>query len=84
MANRVELDVRDFHRRGEEPFDAIMAAVKNLGPDDVFVLINSFEPRPLYNVMAGKGFEHRAEQLGPDYWRITFKRKSADRDGPDH
>lgn len=68
----VELDVRDFHRRGEEPFGAIMGALSRLGPEDVFVLINSFEPLPLYSVMAKKGFDHAAEQVAPDCWRITF------------
>lgn len=71
----IELDVRDYHRRGEEPFQAIMETVNKLGPEDVFVLINSFEPLPLYRVMEGKGFAHSAEQKGPDEWRITFYRK---------
>ncbi len=75
VGNTIELDVRDFHRRGEEPFGAIMEAVGRLGPEDAFVLINSFEPLPLYGVLAGKGFEHSAEQVAPDHWRITFKRR---------
>lgn len=52
-----------------------METVNKLGPEDVFVLINSFEPLPLYRVMEGKGFAHSAEQKGPDEWRITFYRK---------
>lgn len=71
----VELDVRDFHKRGEEPFGAIMGAIDKLGPDDVFVLVNSFEPLPLYRVMEGKGFNHSTEQLAADHWRITFTRQ---------
>ncbi len=71
----VELDVREFHRRGEEPFEAIMEAVNRLGPEDVLVLVNSFEPLPLYRVMAKKGFDHEAERLAPDHWRITFRRR---------
>lgn len=71
----VELDVRDFHTRGEEPFGAIMAAVDQLGAEDVLVLINSFEPFPLYRVMEGKGFNHATERIAPDHWRITFTRR---------
>lgn len=71
----VELDVRDFHKRGEEPFGAIMAAVDQLGQDDVFVLINSFEPLPLYRVMESKGFDHATERVAADHWRITFTRR---------
>lgn len=68
----VELDVREYHRRGEDPFLAIMQTVSRLEPDDSFVLINSFEPHPLYRAMAQKGFGHAAEQLGPEHYRITF------------
>lgn len=74
-ARTVELDVREYHRRGEEPFEAIMGAVDALGPEDALVLINSFEPLPLYRVMAGKGFDHEAERLAEDHWRITFRRR---------
>ncbi len=76
LADRVvDLDVREYHRRGEEPFAAIMEAVNGLEPGDVFVLVNSFEPLPLYRVMEGKGFTHEAEQVAPDEWRITFRHK---------
>lgn len=73
----VELDVRPFHERGEEPFHAIMRAVGSLGPEDAFVLINSFEPVPLYGVMARLGFSHQAEQVAPGVWRITFRKQAA-------
>lgn len=71
----VELDVREYQRRGEEPFAAIMAAAAGLEPGDIFVLVNSFEPHPLYRVLAKKGFTHRVEQLGPEHYRITFTRE---------
>lgn len=76
MAGKVvELDVREYHQRGEEPFAAIMQAVNSLQQGDVFVLVNSFEPLPLYRVMEGKGFAHEVEQVAPDNWRITFRSK---------
>jgi len=72
MSKVVELDVRDYHRRGEEPFAAIMAAVADLEPGDRFVLINTFEPRPLYTALGRKGFSYSSRSLGPDHWEITF------------
>lgn len=72
MSKCVHLDVRPLHQRGEEPFPAIMAAVADLGPGDSLVLINSFEPRPLYTVLGRRGFSHSARNLGPDHWEITF------------
>ncbi len=75
MAGRsIELDVRPYHARGEEPFPAIMEAVSSLGPEDVFVLVNSFEPVPLYGVLARLGFRHRSEEVAPGLWRVTFWR----------
>lgn len=79
---QVELDVRDFHSRGEEPFPVIMRAVQHLGPGDSLVLINTFEPRPLYLALKTQGFAHTAEQLGPDHFRITFTR-TGEKGGPE-
>lgn len=71
----VELDVREYQHRGEEPFPAIMAAVANLGePGDTLILINTFEPHPLYRALEKKGFGHSMEQIGPEHFRITFTR----------
>lgn len=71
----VRLDVRPFHERGEEPFNAIMSAVDGLKERDQFLLINSFEPKPLYAVMRKRGFSHTAVKLGENEWRILFKRE---------
>lgn len=74
VGRTVELDVRAFQERGEEPFETIMAAIQGLGTEDTLVLINTFEPLPLYRVMEGKGFQHRAEQVEPGTWRVLFSR----------
>jgi len=71
----IVLDVRPFHERGEEPFDAIMAAVAGLPPDRSLLLINSFEPVPLFRVMESRGFEHACTQVGPEEYHVRFTRK---------
>lgn len=70
------LDVRPFFERGEEPFDAITAAVTSLDHDHdrELLLINSFEPTPLLAVMKQKGFLHTSTHVGPGEWRVLFKR----------
>lgn len=68
------MDVREDLANGNEPFHKIMAAVDALEPAQEFVLICPFEPRPLYKVLAGKGFAHRAEENEDGAWRITFYR----------
>jgi uncharacterized protein (DUF2249 family) len=55
-----------------------MAAVDRLQPDETLLLINSFEPRPLYRVMVRNGFTHWAEQTADGDWKIYFRR-DADR-----
>ncbi len=74
----VELDVRPYQERGEEPFGAIMAAVKEIGPGQALRLRNTFEPLPLYDVLARRGFRHRARQLSPRDWEILFVRQGPD------
>lgn len=68
----VTLDVREDIRNGVEPFGKIMEAVQNLKAGQRLVLINSFEPKPLYRVLEAEGFAHRAEELENGDWRITF------------
>ncbi len=68
----VELDVRPYHERGEEPFEAIMSAVGALNENEQFLLVNSFEPKPLYAVMKKRGFAHTTMDMGNGEWRVLF------------
>lgn len=70
----VTVDVREDIRQGREPFEKIMAAVIQLQPDETLLLINSFEPLPLYRVMVRNGFTHWAEQTADGDWKVYFRR----------
>ena len=70
----VVLDVRPFHERGEEPFGAIMGAVAGLPPEGSLMLINSFEPVPLFRVMERLGFSSALTQVGPEEYHVHFTR----------
>lgn len=74
MSRRVELDVRHYHQEGREPFADIMSAVSDLEPGDSLVLRNTFEPAPLYAVLASRGFIHSVSKAAEDDWFITFTR----------
>ncbi|WP_101297992.1 DUF2249 domain-containing protein [Halegenticoccus soli] len=65
------LDVREIDG---EPFTDIMAALDALGPEDALVLVNSFEPRPLYAVLARRGFDYETDRVGDDEWRVRITR----------
>ncbi|MBX5476427.1 MAG: DUF2249 domain-containing protein [Clostridia bacterium] len=66
------LDVRDDLRQGREPLPKIMAAVKQLQPGQSLRLLTTFEPIPLFHVMAHKGFRHEARRLGEGDWEVLF------------
>lgn len=51
-------DVRPIIDSGADPFLQIMEKVKTLKDDEILVIINSFEPAPLYTVLGNKGFDH--------------------------
>jgi uncharacterized protein (DUF2249 family) len=73
-AGPLVLDVREDIAAGREPFGKIMAAVKSLAPAQPLVLVNSFEPVPLYGVLEQQGFAHQAERAADGAWRVTFTR----------
>jgi uncharacterized protein (DUF2249 family) len=70
----LHLDVREDIATGREPFSKIMAAVASLAPGQALVLVNSFEPAPLYDVLGQQGFSHRTERRDDGAWQVTFTR----------
>ncbi len=73
----VVVDVRADQRRNKEPFDRIMAAVNALGPEEDLIVVNTFDPVPLYTVLGRRGFTHVTTQLGPEEWHIRFQHAAA-------
>jgi len=53
------LDVRD---RDDPPFPIISDALDDLAPPTSPSFVNSFEPEPLYDVLADRGFDHETER----------------------
>ncbi|MFB6078808.1 MAG: DUF2249 domain-containing protein [Halarchaeum sp.] len=64
------LDAREIDG---EPFGDIMDALDDLDAGETLLLINSFEPAPLYQVLERRGFTHEAEQAGEDEWRVRIR-----------
>lgn len=61
-SNIVELDVRPILKGGVDPFESIMDKLKELSDDQTLLVINSFEPVPLLNILKNKGFEYEVER----------------------
>lgn len=55
----VTFDVRPIISGGKDPLKFILAKVKELKNDEILLLINSFEPIPLYSVLSNKGYSHK-------------------------
>lgn len=72
----IELDVRPIINSGKDPFLDIMNKVKSLKDDEVLLIINSFEPIPLYTVLGEKGFEHWTEKTDEAFKVYFFKGNS--------
>ncbi|WP_244880695.1 DUF2249 domain-containing protein [Thermus parvatiensis] len=69
------LDVRPTLEAGGEPFQAIMAAAKEVKPGERLVLEVLFEPVPLYRVLAKQGFLAWCEKVGERHYRAHFYRQ---------
>lgn len=67
----VQFDVRPIINSGKDPLKFILAKVKELKEDEVLLLINSFEPIPLYTVLGNKGYTHKTEKED-DVFKIYF------------
>ncbi|EQD34000.1 hypothetical protein B2A_12862, partial [mine drainage metagenome] len=72
MSEPLTLDVREELRRGGEPLPGILGAVGSLAPGQALRLLATFEPLPLYAVLARKGFGHKAVRHGEADWEVLF------------
>ncbi len=70
----IELDVRPIIQSGKDPFLDIMNKVKMLKDDEVLLLINSFEPIPLYAVMEKKKYQHVTFKKPSEYYVYFIKK----------
>lgn len=78
----LQLDVRPIIDSGKDPFLEIMSAIKQLKDDNVFHLINSFEPVPLYSVLGNKGYKHWTEK-GENVFNVYFFKNDKSLDIPE-
>jgi hypothetical protein len=68
-------DVRDFIRRGVEPFPEVRKRVDALKPDEGLIVIAPFLPSPLIELLGGEGFESKVERGTGADWIVYFWRE---------
>ncbi len=59
-----------------------MSAVAALADGEDLVIINLFEPVPLYGLLAQQGFTHETDGTVESDWRVTFRRLSDGKSPP--
>jgi uncharacterized protein (DUF2249 family) len=64
--------VIDARKLSGEPFDIIMNALDDLETGDTLLLINSFEPKPLYDVIAERGYAYETNMIDDDEWHVEI------------
>lgn len=72
-SDAIDGDVVVDAREIDQPFGEITSALGDLEEGECLVLINSFEPEPLYDVLERQGFTHETTRVGPDEWRVTVE-----------
>ena len=60
--NVVDFDVRPILEGGVDPFEAIMGKLEEISDDQTLLIINTFEPVPLLNILKTKGYEYEVER----------------------
>ena len=65
------LDVRDLE---EPPFARIDTALSELGSGERLLLVNDFEPEPLYEVLERRGFSYETSRVTDDEWHVEIER----------
>lgn len=56
------------------PFEPIVDAIEGLDEGETLLLINSFEPVPLYDELAERGLEYAAEEVDEGEWHVRISR----------
>lgn len=63
----------DVRRIDGEPFGDIMAALSDLSPGESLLLVNSFEPEPLYAVLTERGYTYETDHIASDEWHVEIR-----------
>ena len=72
------LDLMPLAERKEDPLPVIMRGLRSLTVDrDVLLLTHPFDPIPLRDLLAHRGYASWAEERKPDHWYIYFYRPAA-------
>ena len=70
-----EIEVLDVRMMQQDPFDVIIKKAYSLNPGESFILVQTFVPTPLINMLDGMGFDAKIEETGPYEVKVHFTRR---------
>ena len=70
-------DVREWMRRGVEPFPELRKRADRLKPEEGLLVIAPFLPSPLIELLNGEGFASKVERVSGVDWVVYFWREHA-------
>ncbi len=73
--DRSKLDVLDVRQMRQDPFDEIMKKAYQTEEGHGFVLVQTFVPYPIINMLTEMGFEAEVEQSAPNEVKVYFYKK---------
>ena len=79
---QIALDVRPLLAAGHDPLTEILEAAERVPPGGCLVLTAPFDPLPLYEVLAGRGFTHETDDADPAAVVVRFQRAGFDGSTP--
>ena len=71
-----ELDVREDIRRGQDPFDKIIAATKTLTEGGRLRLVAPFKPAPMIHLLSSRGYTCAAQERKNGDWSVLIERRA--------
>jgi len=72
----ISLDVRPILAAGADPLTLILGKIKELQPGQVLEIINTFEPRPLMELLKKQCFDSYAAIINDDLIKTYFYRET--------
>ncbi len=66
------LDVRAQIAGGDDPLDAILGALRGIGPRGVLILVAPFRPAPLLTLLGGEGWRTFPREAGNGLWVVEI------------
>lgn len=73
---KVILDVRPILNSGEDPFNKIIAQLKTMNDQQALLIINTFEPIPLLNILKDKGYSYETTRPNEQEVHTTLYKTS--------